>query len=239
MFIRILALLISFIAIPSDAEAAPVPKPPKMDPKTIAAFEKIEGKYGVIVTGPNGYLTFDSTKEGIAGGGLPSFWLPVVKEGAVPPSLPPVNIPFGLALSDSYYSGFTKEIAESPNLKTIIFGSYVSRNDQLNNLIHAKGLTALRFSYGGTNDKALKIVGQLKTLNRLEIDWSPDVTAIGWQYLTELKELTSFKSDFSKFTDTEMKIVRNWSNLRLLWINSDFITDAGVLELTSLKNLVA
>lgn len=238
MFIRILAVVGLLIAISPQVQAlAPVPKQPKMDAKTIAAFEKIGGVYGVIATGSNGYMQFDSSTEGIAKGGLPSFRVPYVTIGAAPLRLPPVEIPFGLVWLDSHSTGFTKEMAEMPHLTTIIFAPYATVDDQLNNLAHAKGLTGLRFSFGGTNDKALKIVGQLKTLNRLEIDWSSDVTASGWQHLTELKELTSFKTQVSHLSDTEMKMIGSWSKLRSLGIQHGSITDKGVLELASLKDL--
>jgi hypothetical protein len=137
----------------------------------IKAYEKLGAKYGRFNALECGRITF-SDGENAANEGLPGFHFNSMLQVGRLPSLPIVNVPFGISF------GFGLRVNEVPN-------------ELLKELNELKNLTCLDLSFTNLNNAGLKELKDLKNLRWLYLA----KTNVSDEGLKELRSLKKGSSD--------------------------------------------
>src|ERR1700722_1783333 len=141
------------------------PKYEPIDAETVAAYEKLGGRYGgfSVVEFGNLKWTFRIAEEE-AVKGLPGFYFGYAKEF---PKLPPVKVPFGLQLAGpNLTDSGAKELRDLTNLTRLYLGGTKIGDSGMKELNNLTNLSTLYLSGTNVTDVGLK---ELKNLTKLTV----------------------------------------------------------------------
>jgi Leucine-rich repeat (LRR) protein len=241
------------LTIPSETGALDLKFQPIND-ETTEAYKKLGADYYVFTANEFGY-PLGNHATGAVSKGLPGFRYWGLQKGGIPgcppvyaplPTLPQVNVPFGLDLSQSGPDRFGQnqgvkdaDLKELTNLNhlTMLNLSWTAVTDTgMKELAKLKQLTILDLFKTKITDSGLKELANLNQLTKLNLK-ATRVTDAGLKELALLKRLTLLDLNQTPITDAGLKELANLKQLTLLDLNSTQITDAGLKELANLKQL--
>lgn len=105
---------------------------------------------------------------------------------------------------------------------------------------HLPALRKLRsFSFGNVElvDETLRIVGQLKNLEKLKALYATNVTDAGIAHLANLHQLKTLLLVGMSVTDESLPILGGFRSLEILALNNSRVSDSGLVHLQNLTNL--
>jgi hypothetical protein len=172
-------------------------------PETIAAYEKLGAKYGVLEKESPGIYFFQVKPQGKTGGSLPIFRFEKLSDKP----LPQVEVFFGLELDDPR-----------------------ATDEQIKQIKDLQQLTSLNLFDTRVTDAGLKHLKGLQQLIRLDLGRT-EVTDEGMKELKEFKRLTFLDLFGTSITDAGLKELKELKQLTFLGLSKTLITDAGKKEL--------
>ncbi len=111
------------------------------------------------------------------------------------------------------------------------------RNSELEKLLHLKKLKHLNIAISDVLDKHLKIIGQLGTLEMLDLD-STEITDRGIKHLQELTLLEDLRlKDNPQLTDKCVEFLLHIKQLKSVHLGNTSITITGLKKLICKKEL--
>jgi len=195
----------------SAAVAADPPRPADLDPKTVAAYEKLGAEHGHLYVSDLGYLRFQEAKSKTR---LPPDAVPAFRFRKVPAGpLPPVEGSFGL------------DFTQAP-----------MTDADLEHVARLEGVTALGLANTRLSDDGLAHVAKLARLATLDLTRTA-VTDRGMEPLAKLGALTTLLIDGTNVTDKGVIQVAKVESLKLLEPGKKKITDNLVAALVEAGRL--
>jgi hypothetical protein len=190
-----LALLLASTA----AVAADPPRSADLDPKTVAAYEKLGAEYGHMYVSDLGYLRFQSatSKSKLPPDAVPAFLFRKVPAGP----LPPVEGSFGL--------DFTRAPMTDADLEQVA---------------KVEGVTALGLANTRVSDAGLAHAARFGKLATLDLTRTA-VTDEGLTHLARLDALTTLLLDGTNVTDKGVIEAARFKSLKLLEPGKKKVTD--------------
>jgi hypothetical protein len=244
-----LAVLVLCACVPAASGQDKKPAGKGIDADTVAAYQKLGGKYGGWYSGGPYYF--------FSAGSFPENAIPGFTFAAAPKDkLPVVAGPFGLRF-DALTDAGLKDIAGHTNLILLYLYSTDVTDDGLKELAPLKDLRILAPGKR-TTDAGLKAIAGLKNLESLYLEHT-QVTDDGLKALAGMDKLISIVFDKAKVTDKTLRVLREAGLLHLLSqirdrsggrpkslegtgavdFSGTQVTDAGLKELTCFPNVYA
>ncbi len=227
MFIRILIVILCLgcMANPSQTDEPSKSKP--IDPKTIAAYEKIGAQHGGFAVDADGSVRFTWIKEEAAHL-LPGFRFLALRDGVLA-KMPPIEVPFGLDLHLPRASNaHLKELKGIKNLTTLDLQFTKVTDAGLKELKDLQDLAVLDLRGTRVTDAGLKELKNLKNLKWLNLSGT-SVTAAGRNELKELKSLVVVYLGNTSITAVEVQVLRD---LHLTTLRVEALADSLPLDTT-------
>lgn len=110
-----------------------------------------------------------------------------------------------------------------------------ANDDDIQQLCDKANLRSLNFllqDHSRVTDRGLKYLGQMTSLEELDVQFSNDLTDDGVVYLGTLKNLKQLALNFcGRLTDAGLKPLKKLAKLEFLTINGTQVTKAGVADL--------
>ena len=125
-------------------------------------------------------------------------------------------------------------LSESSSLYEVSFVGTLANQD-LQVLLEAKDqITWLNLSNCDIDDRALRVLGELKNLTRLQVQNNP-VTDAGLRSLSDLQYLESLNIYNTKVSDASIPVFLDLENLKRLYVWRSEVTTKGIQEMRNIR----